>query len=162
YTDRLKREARAVARLNHPNIVHVWSFGTDAGLTYFALEFVHGGTVASLLQRAGGRLPVPRACQIARDAALALATAHAQGLVQRDVKPDNLLLEVPHRSSEGLVADADSSDPKLRAEDSVDETWLAANHGRVKLADFGIARDASENQRITETGLFIGTPRYAS
>src|SRR5262249_3717726 len=153
YVDRLKREARAVARLNHPNIVHVWSFGTDSGLTYFALEFVHGGTVASLLHRAGGRLPIRRGWEIARDAALAVAAAHAQGVVHRDVKPDNMLLEVPHLSSEGAIAD----DSAMLREEQVDETWLAANHGRVKLADFGIARDSSAGQRITETGLFIGT-----
>jgi serine/threonine protein kinase len=153
YVDRLKREARAVARLNHPNIVHIWSWGTDAGFTYFALEFVEGGTVGSLLHRAGGRLPVRRACEIARQAALGLAAAHAEGVVHRDVKPDNMLLEVPPKSGEGLIG----TDP------GSGETWLAANEGRVKLADFGIAHDAlSAARKITETGIFVGTPRYAS
>lgn len=153
YVERLKREARAVARLSHPNIVHIWSWGTDAGFTYFALEFVHGGSVASLLQRAGGKLPVRRACEIARDAARGLAAAHVLGLVHRDVKPDNMLLEVPPKSGSGVIAEEGMAE---------DDAWLAANLGRVKLADFGLAHDKDGERKITETGFFIGTPRYAS
>lgn len=132
YCDRFLREARAAARLSHPNIVHVYSAGAEGGIAYLALELVRGGSLADLVRRAGGRLPPRCACEIARDAALGLGAAHEQGIVHRDVKPDNLLVDGDART------------------------------GRVKITDFGVARVAAGGQRITQSGLFVGTPRYAS
>ncbi len=90
--DRFVREAQAAARLSHPNIVHVYFAGTDADVTFIALELVDGSSVGALLRRRGGPLGRRRALRIARDAAAALGAAHAHGIVHRDVKPDNILV----------------------------------------------------------------------
>jgi eukaryotic-like serine/threonine-protein kinase len=90
--ERFLQEARAVARLRHPNIVSVYAAGESGGLAYFAMEFIPGESLRDLLTREttlGGE----RAEQILREIALALDYAHAQGLIHRDVKPENILLD---------------------------------------------------------------------
>lgn len=96
--DRFLREARAVAQLNHPNIVHGIHVGNDEGLHYFVMELVEGSTVRSLLEEHPGGLPEDEALRICRQVSEALSVAHAQGLLHRDIKPENLLL-----SDEGCV-----------------------------------------------------------
>jgi len=92
--DRLRQrflaEARAVARLVHPNIVAIHDVGSEDGILYFTMEFVDGPTLADRLR--GERLPLERSLEIASGVAEALAYAHQQGIVHRDLKPANVLL----------------------------------------------------------------------
>jgi eukaryotic-like serine/threonine-protein kinase len=91
YVERFRREARAVARLSHPNIVTVIDRGDDHGRQYIVFEHVDGENLKELVVRTG-RLPVRRALELALAVADGLAFAHGHGLVHRDVKPQNVLL----------------------------------------------------------------------
>jgi hypothetical protein len=91
FVERFRREARSAASLSHPNIVAVFDSGSDAGLHYLVMEYVPGQSLAQLLTRQG-RLTPRRAAELAVEVCAALAAAHAQGLVHRDVKPANVLV----------------------------------------------------------------------
>src|SRR5919197_882722 len=91
YVERFRREARVVAQLSHPNIVTVIDRGEDEGRQFIVFELVEGKTLKELLEEEG-RLPVPQALEIALQVARGLAFAHEHGLVHRDVKPQNVLL----------------------------------------------------------------------
>jgi len=91
YLERFRREAQSVARLSHPNIVTVIDRGVDGGRQYIVFEHVEGENLKELVLRTG-RLPVRRALELALAVADGLAFAHGQGLVHRDVKPQNVLL----------------------------------------------------------------------
>ena len=91
YLERFRREARAVARLSHPNIVTVIDRGEDGGRQFIVFEHVEGENLKELVLRTG-RLPLRRALELALATADGLAFAHEQGLVHRDVKPQNVLL----------------------------------------------------------------------
>jgi len=101
YLQRFRTEARAVARLSHPNIVTVIDRGDDAGRQYIVFEHVDGENLKELVVRSG-RLPVRRAIELALPVADGLAFAHQEGLVHRDVKPQNVLLS---REGEVKVTD---------------------------------------------------------
>ncbi|MCM2257195.1 MAG: serine/threonine protein kinase [Vicinamibacteria bacterium] len=90
--ERFRREARTAAKLSHPHIVPLHTFGDVDGTLYFVMGYVPGESLAVRLRREG-RLPVEEARRILRELADALAYAHAQGIVHRDIKPDNVLLE---------------------------------------------------------------------
>jgi serine/threonine-protein kinase len=87
---RFEREARAVGRLAHPNIVSVYDVGAEKGVPYLVMELVEGPTVATLL--ADGPLPIVDALAVASQVCDGLAAAHAAGVVHRDIKPANLIL----------------------------------------------------------------------
>jgi tRNA A-37 threonylcarbamoyl transferase component Bud32 len=89
---RFKQEARAIARLNHPNTVPIHFVGDGEGLVYYAMAYLEGRTVADLL-KTEGPLPTDRALRIVEPVLEALQHAHDHGLVHRDVKPDNILIE---------------------------------------------------------------------
>jgi serine/threonine-protein kinase len=91
YVERFRREARAVAQLSHPNIVTVIDRGEDEGRQYIVFEYVEGENLKQLLERTGP-MPVRDALLLALQMARALAFAHGRGLVHRDVKPQNVLL----------------------------------------------------------------------
>jgi hypothetical protein len=91
FVERFRREARAAARLSHPNIVAVFDSGSDADQPYLVMEYVPGQSLAQLLARQG-RLAPRRAVELAIQVCAALAAAHAQGLVHRDIKPANVLV----------------------------------------------------------------------
>jgi serine/threonine-protein kinase len=91
YVERFRREARAVAQLSHPNIVTVIDRGEDEGRQYIVFEYVEGENLKQLLERTGP-MPVRDALLLALQAARALAFAHGRGLIHRDVKPQNVLL----------------------------------------------------------------------
>ncbi|HEU0019837.1 MAG TPA: protein kinase [Thermoleophilaceae bacterium] len=90
--ERFRREARAVARLNHPHVVTVIDFGEDDGSPYIVLELVEGETLKQTIKREG-RLPVAEAVAYAIEIGRALSAAHAAHLVHRDVKPQNVLID---------------------------------------------------------------------
>jgi eukaryotic-like serine/threonine-protein kinase len=91
YVERFRREARAVAQLSHPNIVTVIDRGEEDGKQFIVFELVEGENLKELVER-GGPLPVRRVLELGLEVGRALAFAHAQGLVHRDVKPQNVLL----------------------------------------------------------------------
>ena len=97
YLERFRREARAVARLSHPNIVTVIDRGDDDGRQYIVFEHVDGENLKELVVRSG-RLPVRQALELALAIADGLSFAHEHGLVHRDVKPQNVLLTRRARS----------------------------------------------------------------
>ena len=127
FADRFNREARALAKLNHPNIVTVHEFGQVNGLPYFIMEYVDGLNLRQLEQ--AGKLSPREALQIVPQICEALQFAHDAGIVHRDIKPDNILLD---------------------------------KRGRVKIADFGIAKllGTPPDTAIPETQGAIGTPNY--
>lgn len=90
--DRFMREARASARLSHPNIVPIFRVGEQNGVAFFSMAYVDGESLGERL-RSRGVLPPREVTRVLRDASWALAYAHAQGVVHRDVKPDNILIE---------------------------------------------------------------------
>ena len=91
YVERFRREARAVAQLSHPNIVTVIDRGEENGKQFIVFELVDGENLKELVDR-GGPLPVRRVLELGLEVGRALAFAHAQGLIHRDVKPQNVLL----------------------------------------------------------------------
>ena len=135
YVRRFKREAQTLAKLNHPHIVQVYDFGDASGRIFLALEFVEGEDVSALLQR--GPVAEFQALQIVRDVALGLSHAHHHGVIHRDVKPANLLLQAEVKDAEG--------------KDFI-----------TKVTDFGLARE-QQNQgggELTQAGTILGTPAY--
>ncbi|HOX05101.1 MAG TPA: protein kinase [Planctomycetota bacterium] len=101
FIDRFIREARAAGKLNHPNVIHVHDVSRAGGRNFFSMEFVDGPSVKKLLKQSG-RLPVGKCMEIIVQAAKALEFAHENGIIHRDVKPDNIML-----TSEGIVKIAD-------------------------------------------------------
>jgi len=136
FQQRFLQEAQAIAALAHPNIIEVYDFGEQAGQFYLVLELIISGSLRDLLQQARSTAAVPLdlALDLARQAADALAYAHQQGMVHRDVKPDNMML----KQASGA---AQAARPTL------------------KLTDFGLAR-LREGTTITATGMTMGTPAY--
>ena len=100
--DRLKREARTAARLSHPNVVPLYSFGEVDGMPYFVMGYVRGESLAARIRR-DGKLTEDDARRVLADVADALDHAHRQGVVHRDVKPDNVLLD--DESGRALLTD---------------------------------------------------------
>src|SRR4051812_42402346 len=92
FIERFMREARASAKLNHPNIVNGIDVGHHGGLYYFAMEYVEGCSLKGLIDKQE-RLTEQRALEVARDIALALEHAHSHGILHRDIKPDNILID---------------------------------------------------------------------
>ncbi|MBM3847027.1 MAG: serine/threonine protein kinase, partial [Verrucomicrobia bacterium] len=128
FEERFNREARALARLHHPNIVAVHEFGRAGALHYFVMEFVDGTNLRSLEQ--AGRLSPRESLQIIPQICDALQYAHDEGVVHRDIKPENVLVD---------------------------------RKGRVKIADFGLAKILGaepEAARLTAEGQVMGTPHY--
>ena len=127
FAERFEREAQALARLTHPNIVAVYEFGEAGGLYFLAMEFVDGVNLRKLI--GGQALKPEQALAIAPAICDALQFAHTSGIVHRDIKPENILLD---------------------------------KQGRVKIADFGIAKISGPERKEALTGeqQAIGTPHY--
>ncbi len=93
FVERFKREAQAAARLIHPNIAQIYSYGIADGMPYIAMELVAGGSLDQLMRNAPGKTDVPRIMKIGEQVAQALRCAADQGLVHGDIKPENILLD---------------------------------------------------------------------
>jgi eukaryotic-like serine/threonine-protein kinase len=132
FRERLKREARAAAKLSHPGIATVYSLEELGDALYIVSEYVSGPTLLKLIEC--GPVPVPQLMDIAIQVSRALAAAHEQGIVHRDLKPENVI-----RTESGSV--------------KILDFWLAR---------FEPNRDLSPEVRITRSGMFLGTPAYAS
>jgi TolB-like protein/predicted Ser/Thr protein kinase len=133
---RFQREARAVAALNHPNVVTLYSVEECDGVHFLTMELIEGQSLDRLIPANG--LPVERIVEIARELAEAMAAAHEKGILHRDLKPANVMV---------------------------------TNEGRVKVLDFGLAKDvgaeASDDATLTsagrtQAGVVMGTPAYMS
>ena len=99
--ERFLREARSMAALNDPHIIQIYFIGDDEGQTYFVMEFVEGESLGSMLKREG-KLSVEQSAKVIQQTALGLSTAHDRGVVHRDIKPGNLMI-----NSRGAVKIAD-------------------------------------------------------
>ena len=143
FVARFRREALAVAKLIHPNIVQVYDTGVDNERHYIVMEYVEGRSGAQLLQTRG-RLGPETAVEIGVQACAGLEYAHRQGIIHRDVKPGNLMVI-------GGPAGRRNS-PNTSHDPPTDEMT-------VKLTDFGIAR-AAEQTRLTQVGSVVGTAAY--
>jgi eukaryotic-like serine/threonine-protein kinase len=131
HRERFLREARAVNRINHQNIVEITDVGESDGVAYLVMEFVEGESLLATIQR--GRIGWARAVRMGMQLASALARAHQMGVIHRDLKPENVLLI------------------------KKDDNDLDAEH--VKLTDFGIAKVLGEPSLTMNEQLF-GTPGY--
>jgi eukaryotic-like serine/threonine-protein kinase len=133
FVERFRREALAVAKLIHPNIVQVYDTGVDDGRHYIVMEFVAGRSGAQIL-RSQGPLDYATAAEVGVQACAGLDYAHRRGIIHRDVKPGNLMIVGGPVGGGEMI---------------------------VKLTDFGIAR-AIEQTRITQVGSVVGTAAYLS
>src|SRR5262249_25370051 len=91
FVKRFHKEAQAAGRLNHPNIVQVYDVGSDGGLHFYSMEYIENGSVQDLATKEG-KLGADLALSIILDAARGLEYAEKRGLVHRDIKPDNLMI----------------------------------------------------------------------
>jgi serine/threonine-protein kinase len=128
--ERFFREIQIAAHLQHPHILPLFDSGTADGLPYYATPYIDGESLRTRMTRER-QLGLEDALRITREIAVALAHAHAHGIIHRDIKPENILL---------------------------------TREGSVVVADFGIARavSAAGGEKLTETGLALGTPAYMS
>jgi predicted Ser/Thr protein kinase len=116
FVTRFRREAQAAAALNHPNVVSVFDTGDDGQAHYIVMEYVPGQTLADVLKREGPLDP-DRAAGIAEDVATALQAAHERGLVHRDVKPGNVMID-----PEGRTKVMDFGIARAAADDTLTQT----------------------------------------
>jgi hypothetical protein len=129
FRERFKRESEIAASLDHPNVVPIYHAGEDGGKLYVTMRFVEGTDLREMVALQG-RLEPRVAARIISQVASALDAAHARGLVHRDVKPANVLID-------------DSS-----------------GHPHAYLTDFGLTKQASSQSGLTKTGMIVGTMDY--
>ena len=129
---RFLREARAAARIRHPNVARVTHYGNQAGECFYAMELVHGETLEARVQRAGP-LPLAVALEVIEQTARGLAAGEACGVIHRDLKPSNVMIEL------------DPSGQLI-----------------VKIIDYGVAKVMASGATVQTQAGFIGTPAFAS
>ncbi|MHC4597608.1 MAG: protein kinase domain-containing protein [Planctomycetota bacterium] len=127
FAKRFLREAQSAARIEHPGIVSIYGVGEQKGTYWLAMQLVSGKPLSEKMT--AGPIPVETCLSIAREVAEALDYAHRQGIIHRDIKPDNIMID---------------------------------DEGRVKIMDFGLAKAPAFDAKITESGVYLGTPEYSS
>jgi serine/threonine protein kinase len=132
FRQRFLREARAVAAVDHPHIIPVYAAGEANGVLYLAMRYITGGDLRSVVLREGP-LPGDRAVALLSPVASALDAAHRAGLIHRDVKPANILVDT--------------------SADRLEHPYLS---------DFGLAKGAASTGGLTGTGQYLGTPDYSA
>jgi tetratricopeptide (TPR) repeat protein len=142
---RFYAEARAAARLSHPNIVQIHEVGDYYGQPFFSLELVEGGRLSDRLR--GNPLAARQAACLVRTLAWGVQHAHERGIIHRDLKPQNILLALVPVGKAGGPASSPEIDP--------DDPGL----GTPKITDFGLAKHLHESTGQTQTGV-AGTPSY--
>jgi serine/threonine protein kinase len=150
---RFRREAEAVARLDHTNIVRIYEVGEQDGQPYLALEYVDGGTLKKCL--AGKPLVPTVAASLIATLARAMDHAHQHGIVHRDLKPGNILLQ--------NVLTAEAEERRGESSDSLplrSSASSAVKHCTPKITDFGLAKLLDHEKTQTQTGDILGTPGY--
>ena len=152
HLERFRREAEAVARLRHPNIVQIYDIGEADGQCYLALEYGDGGNLRDRL--AGNPLEPRSAARLLEPIARAVQHAHRQGVIHRDLKPANVV----------LAAGGDSIMPGHRPLPEFQEKAAPGlpplSACTPKLTDFGLARLMGDDGPLTEFGVAAGTPSY--
>lgn len=152
---RLRREAQAMARLSHPNVVTVHDVGRWGKSVFVAMEYVDGGTLGDWMET---RRPLEDVLAVFASAARGLAAAHKAGIVHRDFKPDNVLMGTDGRvcvADFGLARGGDDEHPESGPTGRAEELRpSAADSGSVGTTDSGMSA------RLTQTGRFLGTPAY--
>lgn len=144
YVLRFEREAQLAARLEHPNIVRIYDYGSDGEVIYLVMQFVEGESLAARMKR-DKKLPILEAMHITREIAKGLDIAHENGLVHRDIKPDNILI-----SKRNEIMITDFGLVKLDNEqDSPDQSPIETV-------------DSSVTAELTIGGSILGTPYYMS
>ncbi len=132
---RFLREARAAASVRHPNVASVFHLGRSSENYFYAMEFVEGETLESLIKRSG-RLEAKPALEIVTQVATGLAAVHKKGLVHRDIKPSNIMVSLEEKGAR-----------------------------TAKIIDLGLAKAINEplsQAAISKPGIFAGTPEFAS
>lgn len=147
--DRFLREARSIAQLRHPSIISIHEVGQHEGLPYLVEDFVQGMTLADLLT--GERLSPPQTAELVARIADALQYAHDRGVVHRDVKPSNVMLE--RVSGQSSVV----SGKEVPSQRTTDHGLLTP-----RLMDFGLAKREGFDGTMTAEGQVLGTPAYMS
>ena len=133
WVKRFHNEARAAARLDHPNTVRMIDFGeTKEGLLFIAMEYLHGRPLSDEISRLG-KIPPHRALRIISQACQSLQEAHTQGIIHRDIKPDNVFL-----------------------------VEMKGSGDFVKVLDFSVAKMDTPDAQLTRAGTVFGTPAYMS
>jgi WD40 repeat protein/serine/threonine protein kinase len=148
---RLQREAEAIARLQHPNVVQIFQVGEVDGRLFLALEFVNRGNLSGHL--AGKPLSARAAAALVETLALAIEHAHSQGIIHRDLKPANILLADARTAGQADEAPASPPSPPH----SVSATFASLVP---KISDFGLAKLVQDSVGLTGTHDLLGTPSY--
>lgn len=151
---RFAREAYAAAQLNHHNVVSIYDVGEDGGVHYFSMEFVEGKSLGQVLKKAGKLDPAAAVSHVLQ-AARGLKFAHDRGMVHRDVKPDNLML-----NTEGLVKVADLGLVKTKGMTAADDRPGADGSGGVARSGVRSAIRSAASAEVTTAGAAMGSPAY--
>ena len=150
---RFLRECRAAAKLDHPGIVRVLESGDVQGIPYQVAEFVDGERLSDLLRRE--KLSARSAAVMVRSLADALQHAHDHGVLHRDIKPDNILLQrLPIAALQQQAEDATADQSALPT--------IIRTEPVPRITDFGLARVSDDDTALSRSGTLVGTPKYMS